>query len=348
MKQDIPKSILLIQLAGLGDMVMATPTIESLRRLYPQAKICLLTNPRSFEIIKGSPYIDEILVFKGFNNLFTVINKLRSYHFEMVINLYRLYSLKGAIKMFLLFWIIGGKQWVGRDTDGRGFFYHLKVPEKLTDKRHEVEYKLDIVRALGGQISDINLRAEYDKDDEDFVNSFLNKKGITGGDILVGINCSTFRPSRNWIIESYVKLADRIIDKLKVKVVFLGTARHRSLFTKIKDSMNQEALDFIGVFSVRQLAYFLKRCKLLVSPDSGTVHIASALRVPMVVLFGPGEYARYKPYGNEERTVIIRKNVDCAPCFKNTCRDNKCMKLITPEEIFKAAEQLLGKINEQV
>jgi ADP-heptose:LPS heptosyltransferase len=348
LNQDIPKSILIIQLAGLGDMVMATPAIEALKQLYPKAKICLLTNPRSIEIIRGNPYVDEVYVLIGARDIFTTIKKLRSNHFDMVVNLYRLYSLKGAIKMFLLFWLIRGKYWVGRDTDGRGFFYHLKVPEKLSDKRHEVEYKLDIVRALGGQISDTNLRAEHDRNDENFVNDILNKIGISQRDILVGINCSAFRSAYNWMIDGYAKLGDYLIERFKVKVIFLGVNKDRSKFVKIKALMRQKPLDFVGTFSVRQLAYFLKRCNLLVSPDCGTVHIASALAVPMVVLFGPGEYARYKPYGNEEKTVIIRKDVPCVPCFKNSCFDNRCMKLITPEEVFEASEQLLKKTNAQV
>lgn len=344
--KDTIKSVLVIQLAGLGDMVMATPAIEALRRLYPKTKICLLTNPRSIEIIRGAPYIDEVFVLRGFKDVFAIIKKLRGYHFDVVINLYRLYSMKGAIKMLLLFQCIAGKYWVGRDTDGRGFFYHLKIPEKLADERHEVEYKLDIVRVLGGEISDIHLRAEYDKNDEDFVSAFLKNKCIAGSDTLVGINCSTFRPSYNWIVESYAQLADYLIGRLGAKVAFLGTKKDRQLFATIRLLMRREPLDLLGQLSVRQLASFLKRCKLVISPDCGTVHIASALKVPLVVLFGPGEYARYKPYGNEERTIIIRKNnINCAPCFKSTCRDNKCMSLITPEEVFQAAEQLLGKIN---
>jgi ADP-heptose:LPS heptosyltransferase len=336
-------SLLVIQLAGLGDMIMATSAIEALRRLYPQAKICLLTNPRSVDIIRGSSYINEIFVLEGLRNIFIIIKRLRDYHFDMLINLCRLYSFKGAIKMFLLFWAIGGKYWVGRDTAGRGFFYHLKVPEKLSDKKHEVEYKVDIIGALGGEVKDINLKVEYDEGDENFVNAFLNREGITKDDILVGINCSTFRPSRNWGLESYAKLADYIVKRLRVKIIFLGIAKDKNLLLKIKKMMKQKPLDFVGAFSVRQLTIFLKRCRLLISPDSGMIHIASALEVPMVVLFGPGEYERYKPWGNEEKTIIIRKEVECSPCFKKICHNKKCMKLITPEEVFGAVEHLLGE-----
>lgn len=339
------KNILLIQLAGLGDMVMATPAIAGLRGLYPQAKICLLTNSRSQDIISDSPYINEIFVLRKISNIFMIIKQLRRYHFDIVINLYRLASFKGAIKMFLLFWAMGGKRWVGRDTDGKGFFYHVKVPEKLSAKRHEIEYKLDIIRALGGEIKDINLRVECDKNNENFVDALLKREGITENDILIGINCSTFRPSHNWIAKNYAKLADYIIERLKCKIAFVGITGDKNLFAKIKKLMKQKPLNFIGAFNVKQLVSFLKRCRLFISPDSGPMHIASALGVPMVILFGPGESERYRPWGNKKKTIIIKKTVKCSPCFKNLCRNKKCMKLITSEEVFWAVEQLLGKYN---
>jgi ADP-heptose:LPS heptosyltransferase len=263
------KSILLIQLAGLGDMIMATPAIEAIRNLYPKAKIYLLTNLRSKEIIRGNPYLDGIFIFGGFKNFLSLIRKLRRYHFDIVINLYRLYSFKGAIKMFFLFLLIGGKYWVGRDTDKKGFFYHLKVSENLLDEKHEVDCKLDIIRALGGKANQVSLRVEFDKEDEEFVDNFLKREGIIENDVVVGINCSTFKSSHNWITSSYAKLADSLIDRLKVKVAFIGVAKDKRLIAKIKKLMRHKPLDFIGRFNVRQLVAFLKRCQLLISPDSG-------------------------------------------------------------------------------
>ena len=346
--KDKPKSILVIQLAGLGDIVMATPAIEALRRLYPKAKIFLLINSRSADIIRGFPYIDGIFILDRLHDAFTVVPKLRKYRFDTVINLYRLYTFFGAVKMFLLFWMIAGKYWVGRDTDRRGFFYHLKVPEKLSEQRHEIEYKLDIIRALGAKIEDISLSVEYDSLDEEFVKDLLSKRDITEDDILIAINCSTFRPSHNWLVEHYAELADKIIERLKVKVVFLGVERDRNSFNEIKNVMRHEALNFIGIFTVRQFAVFLKRCRVLISPDTGAIHIASAIGTPVVVLCGPSEHKRYRPWASKEKAVVITKEVECSPCFKYSCRSRKCMSLILPDEVFAAVSMLLEKNNVQI
>ena len=243
--------------------------------------------------------------------------------------------------MLLLFWAVGAKLWVGRDTDGRGFFYDLKVPEKLAEQKHEIEYKFDIVHALGGRVSDVRLEVCCDKGDDGFVEDILGARGVRRDDVLVGINCSTFRPSRNWTAERYADLADRLHDRLNARVCFTGVAGDKSLFEEIKGLAGCNITDLMGVFTTRQLACFFKRCRLLISPDCGAAHIAAAVRAPLVVLFGPGEYARYRPYGNDNKTIVIRKEVDCSPCLRDVCRHKKCMMLITPAEVFDAARRLL-------
>ena len=229
-----------------------------------------------------------------------------------------------------------------------GFFvqqFVIKVKENRADRKHEIEHKLDIVRRLGGEVSEVNLKAGYGKEDEAFINSILSQEGIGENYILVGINCSTFRPSRNWSINNYAKLADEIMGKLKIKTVLLGAAKEKGLSREIEKHMRNKPLNLVGKLNLRQLAAFLKKCTLLISPDSGPVHIAAALKTPLIVLFGPGEYERYRPWDNEEQTIVIRKEVECAPCFKRNCRNNQCMKLITSQEVFEAVKQLLNRYN---
>lgn len=318
-------SILAIQLAGLGDMVLATPALSALRKLYNKSKVCLLTNSRSADIIKGSQDVDEVFVADNFFYVLKIIKKIRAYNFDIAVNLYRLYSFKGALKMFLLFLAIGGRYWVGRDTNGRGFFYHLKIKEKLPDEKHEVEHKLDIIQALGGQIDAINLKVEYDIKDDNFVADILNKEGIGSNDILIGMNCATFKSSRNWKIAGYIQLAERLIRELSVKVAFCGRDIDRKIFNNIRENLSVEVVDLVGKLTVRQLAAFIKHCNLFISPDSGPMHLAAALNVPLVALFGQGEYSELRPFGEERIIRIIRTPI----------------KSITVEEVLNAAKGLL-------
>jgi heptosyltransferase-2 len=193
---------------------------------------------------------------------------------------------------------------------------------------------------MGAEVKEINFNLDFTSEDEQFVDQFLNNKGINHSQRLLAINCSTFRPSRNWPYQFYAQLANQLYQQAKAKIVFLGVDKDKDAFMQIKKQLNFAPLDFIGAFTVRQLGVFLKKCALLISPDSGTMHIANALGTPLVVLFGPGEYERYRPY-NKMNTIIINKNVECAPCFKLHCSKKKCMELIRPEEVLAAAKQLL-------
>jgi len=319
------KNILVIQLAGLGDMVLATPTLSELRQLYPHTGIFLLTNSRSADIVRGSPDIDGIFIADNLAGFLKLIKKIRSCHFDLVINLYRLHSFRGAIKMLLLFSAIGGKYWVGRNTDGRGFFYHLKVKEQLSDTRHEVEHKLDIITALGGKIKDINFKLGYDKENELFIRGLLKKEGIREEDTLIGINCTTVSLGRNWTAAGYHQLTEQLIRDLPVKVVFCGSRLNRKIFDDIKIGLSVRVIDLVGRLTVKQLVAFIRRCNLFISPDSGPAHIASVLKVPLVSLFGEGEYDKFRPYGDEKKIRIIRTP----------------LKLITGERVAEQVKQLL-------
>jgi len=321
------KNILVIQLAGLGDMVLATPALEGIRKLYPESRIFLLTNSRAVDIIKGSHDIDEIFISDNLKDFLGLVKKLRLYHFDIVIDFYRLYSIKGAIKMFLLFLAIGGKFWVGRDTDSRGFFYHLKVKEELSDTKHEVEHKLDIIRALGGDINSIDFKVRYNKEDEFFIGNLLEEKGIEKEDIFIGINCTTVSPGRNWTLEGYRELAEQLIKELPAKVAFCGNRLDYKIFDVSTFDSSAKIIDLVGRLTVGQLIAFIRRCNLFISPDSGPAHIAAALKIPLVSLFGEGEYSKFRPYGDDKIIRIIRTPV----------------KFITPEEILAATRNLLNK-----
>ncbi len=332
-------SILVIQLAGLGDMVLATPAINALKDSYPRASISLLTNGRSAELIAGSKQIDDILILNNTGDLLKIAGLLRSRHYDIVINLARLYSFIGAIKMCLLFWLINGKFSLGRNTDGKGFFYTLKVPEALKELKHEVESKIYVISAMGADVKKINFSLNISHNDEQFIDKFLSQKGIKPDERFLVINCSTFRPSRNWPAEYYAELSNQLNLEIKRKIIFIGVSKEKAFFIRIKKLLNFEPLDFIGVFTVKQLVAFLKRSSLLISPDSGVVHIANSLGIPLVELFGPGEFHRYHPYNNVN-AIVINKNAECAPCFKTNCRNKKCMELIKPNEVLAAVKQL--------
>jgi heptosyltransferase-1/heptosyltransferase-2 len=319
------KNILVVQLAGLGDMVLATPALSALRQNYPGSRIFLLTNSRAADIVRGSEDIDEIFICDTVRAFLNLLKRLRSLHFDLVINLYRIYSFSGMIKMLLLFTGIGGKYWAGRDTDGRGFFYTFKAADTLGGSRHEVERKLDIVRALGGKVDQIRFKIRYTQEEEIALENLFKKEGINKQNALIGINCTTVSPGRNWTRQGYQGLAERLVTEFPVEVVFCGNKLNYNIMGDFRADTALRVKDMTGKLTLMQLVVFIRRCKLLISPDSGPGHIAASLGTPLVSLFGEGEYEKLRPYGEEKKVRIIRTP----------------LKLITVEQVFEQAKQLL-------
>ncbi|HQP92278.1 MAG TPA: glycosyltransferase family 9 protein [Candidatus Omnitrophota bacterium] len=318
-------NILVIQLAGLGDMVLALPALTGLRESFPNARISVLSNSRAKEVIRGLGWVDELFVCDNYGDFLFKISALRKKNFDMVINLYRIYSWAGAVKMFFVFSCIGGKYWVGRDTDSRGFFYNIKVKEDLPDDIHEVEHKLACIRAVAPDLKDVKPDLRVLPQDQRALELVLESEGIKPGDLLVGINCATFDPSRNWPSSCYARLAEILSFELKAKVAFSAAEKDRAFLKNIKRSTNAPIVDLCGKLTVGELIAFIKKCDVYVTPDSGPMHIAAFLGVPLLALFGEGEYSELRPFGRDDKIIVIRKPV----------------KLITPSEAAGSVRELL-------
>ncbi len=341
------QKILVIKLAGIGDIILATPALRALRRKFPQAYIALLTTPRAAEIIKGSPYLDELFFLsstsKNLGGVINLIRSLRRKRFDVAINLYNLFTLRGAFKVALLMYLIGVRYRVGRDTDSRGFFYTIKVPDERFSERHEVEYNLDVVQALGADIKDKKLEIPISDKDREYVQEFLKQNGIGEDDLVVGLNPGAFRPSRRWGKESFARVGDELVKRYQAKIIITGGPEEIELAQKIADMIKIELIIATGEVTIKQLVSLIERCNLFISNDTGAMHMAAAMKTPLVALFGPGLLARYGPYGDRNRYVVVKKDVECSPCYKFKCRKHLCMKLITVEDVLQAAEELLRR-----
>ncbi|MCM8800410.1 MAG: glycosyltransferase family 9 protein [Candidatus Omnitrophica bacterium] len=349
------KKILVVQLAGIGDLVMATPTLRALRNLFPCAYIGLLVLSRSADLIKGLPYIDEVfaldirftdimsLFYKGaFLRVFKVLKELNRHRFDMLINLEEISSFKGALKMALLFWFIGSKYKVGRDTDGRGFFFNIKVEEKTQDKLHAVEANLRVAKRLGAEIKDKGLEIPLSFKERKAIEDLLRDNNISPQELLIGLNPGAFRPSRRWPKEYWIGLAERIIEEYKGKVIIIGEIIKQKDLDRLKQEIKNNIL-IADKLSLKGLSALIERLNLFITNDSGPMHIAVAVNTALIAIFGPGDVDKFFPYTSPERYILLRKPVDCLrPCERFSCRDLKCLRVITPEDVMQAVKKMLN------
>ena len=293
------KKILILQLAGVGDLVIATPTLKALRARFKAAHIGLLVISRSAELIRDCPYIDDLFIldikdtglkglFKGkvFIKTYKTIKKLRRQKFDTLINLQRTGSWVGSFKMAILFWLISAKYKVGRDTDGRGFFFNFKIKESSQEHKHEVEANLDVARALGANIDEAKLEVPIFEEDRIFISNFLNQHNISDKDLLIGLNPGSFLPSRGWFIKRWVQLADRLIEKYSYKIIIIGDENRKKMISEIVELTEKKPIIMLTNLTLKQLVALIERLNLFITNDTGPMHIAVATETPLIALFG--------------------------------------------------------------
>lgn len=335
------KKILVINLVGIGDLIMSTPAIKALRRQFQDAKICLLVYSFNKELVENSPYVDNIFVLDRRLNMKDIdtLFKLRKINFDIAINLYNVYSKRGAINMATMLKIIKAKKTLGRDTDGRGFFYDYKIPERFDDLTHQVERMLAVVESLGAKEEDKRLDIWISEEKHNNLDTFLKNTNISKEDFIIGLNPGSIRPSHRWPIKNFAILANALKNNYKAKVVVTGNKKEIGLARRLKQLSGEDIFISSGEFSLSDLVNFIRVCNIYISNDTGPMHIANALGVPLVAITGSGSKMTY-PY-LKEKTIILKKDIDCSPCYKNYCWRLDCLKAISPEDVMKAVKTLL-------
>lgn len=338
--------ILIVNLGGIGDVLLSTPALRALKNNFPQAQISILVVPRVYEIVKGLSYIDNIFIFyKGyspislFKNFFTLL-ALRKRHFDLLLNMRTIVSEKSARKIKFLINIIHPKLKVGRDTDGRGNFFDLKIPETYKGQKYEMAYDIETVEALSAEVADRSIDFKVDNASIEKIEKILEKEGIYRDDLLIGIHPGG-RNSRRWPLENFSQVIAEIYKKISCKFVITGGKDEVSLVAKLVKMTNPKVINLANQLNIRELGALIKRCNLYISNDTGPMHIAAILEAPLIAIFGAGDVIRYDPRNIFGKAEIFHKKVECATCEKNKCKSLQCLIKISSEEVIKTALHFL-------
>jgi predicted lipopolysaccharide heptosyltransferase III len=352
-----PKRILVIKLVAIGDLVVTLPLLKALRSRYPRSYIGVLIVPRVREVVEGCKYIDEIFEYDiwGKHRDWKVMKLmwfLRNKKFDLVIELDHYYRISSLLSYFS-----GAKRRIGFDFKGQGRRYLLtdRVPYEVD--KHEVEVFLNTFRALGNKITPNKLvEIEVTEGDKKFIDNFLKLHRISlDKDIVIGIHPGTsiVAKSRRWENEKFAWLIDTLQEKFKAKVIITGgyDKEETQLVNKIVSLTKLKPVVAARCVSIKQFAELIRRCTLFISVDTGPMHIAAAMQTPVVALFGPNTPKKWAPFGSQH--VVIYKKLPCSPCIKqylgeiSKCRDNKCMKKISSEEVLEVVKNQLSILTQR-
>jgi ADP-heptose:LPS heptosyltransferase len=340
-----PKKIIVVDFGGVGDLVLAIPFFRGLKRAFPSSGVSVLCAKRAGGILNEQPYIKRLFLAPiTLFGLLKVSLQLRKKRFDMAINLMPETSYFSAIKMYLLFLLINARQWVGRNTEGRGFFYHIKIPEQEMQMENEVMFYGKIFRAISDKDFNEQLEFYISQRSRKMAGELLKKERNFQNDPLVLINPGSDWPAKRWFIERYAEVVKRLHDLfLHVEFGVIGTQGETELAHFIKGNIGDRVFILSGKTPLEFLPAVMDKASLVITNDSGPAHIARAVGTPVVILAGPSAPAFFSIQGRNETRVIYHP-VSCAPCLRVSCDKLDCWKAISVQEVVEVTSQFLERI----
>jgi heptosyltransferase-2 len=338
------KRILVCRTDRIGDVLLSTPVIRNLREKYPHAYIAMMVSSYAREIVEGNPYLDEVIVYdkegihKRLSQSIRFSRALRDKAFELAIILHP------TNRVHLLTFFAGIPRRVGYDRKF-GFLLTDRIKHvKQLGEKHESEYNLDLLRYLGIEPRDKTLFMPIRKDAEEYAERILKKEGVNSSDLLLAVHPAASCPSKIWPNERFAEVANTLSRKYGFKILVMAGPKDTALAQKLIQSLRYPAINLAGRTSVAELASFLRRSTLFISNDSGPVHIASAVGVPVVSIFGRAQKGlgplRWGPVGLRDK--FLHRQVGCIECLAHNCqKEFACLKAITVEDVLRAAEEIL-------
>ena len=328
------RRILLIKPSSLGDIVHAMPTCAAIRRAYPKARLTWLVKRVWAGLVERIDGVDRVWpVEPTLAGWLSQVPLLRTEHFDLVVDL------QGLFRSAAIGWFSGSPLLVGfaNGREGSPWFYSRRVPVPQVEM-HAVDRYLLVAKAVGaGQSGTPEFRFRIPKTDHDEIDRLLSRSGVTPGTSWVAMNPSARWPTKRWPAASFAEVADRLQQEGFGAVVMIGGPEEQADVATVSAMMKTPVVNLAGATTVGLLPALLSKASLLMTNDSGPMHIAAAVGTPVVALFGPTSAVRTGPYGVGHD--VLTGKVPCSPCFSRTCQHTShlaCLTIITPDQVLSA------------
>jgi len=314
----------------IGDAVLCLSSIAYIKEKMPQARITVIAKNWVKDVFLNHPAVDEIIALDKPQT--ALIKEIKKQNFDAGI------LFTNSFSSAFLFFIAGVKKRIGYKTDLRSIFLTdgLNLPKNL-EKIHQRDYYFEIVKKLvPGNETPKNPILYIDNNETGKADAILKNLNVSENVKIVGMfPGASYGPAKMWHTEKFKLLAGKIVKTGKAKVLIFGSGKEKRLGEIMQDKENN-AINLCGKTTVRELMALTKRCAVFITNDTGPMHMASALNIPVIAIFGPTNPDRTSPLGP---SVIIKKEVSCSPCKHRVCpfKNHECMEKISVEEVFEAA-----------
>jgi len=338
-KNDIIKTVAVISNTAIGDTLMATPVIRALKGLEPKTKIVAVLNPENAALFTTNPNINEVVLFGGrWRGFLGAVRKLEELNIDAALLLHSNEPQATPLA------VLSGAKTIIKIPNDKSPFSSFHTNPKIASKndRHGIYDRLEQLSFLGIESSDVSM--ELFLKDEWLLEAkeFLDVHGCKDS-ILVGFQIGASTKSRMWFEERWAELAKMLLATVpNIRILLTGSPKERAQTQKIKNMIPDErVINAAGALSIGGAAALIKEVGVFVTPDTGPMHIAIALRTPSVALFAVADPIKSGAAYDKEIHVQIKKPRTCDPCVSKLCKYQKCMLQIEATEVFSEVLKML-------
>ena len=333
------KKILLRAPNWVGDSAVATPAMRAIRAKFPDAEITVMVRPSVSGVFASAGFVDHVWTEprpSGIREWFRIARDVRRHQFDMAVLFPN--SFESAAMVFL-----GGvPQRIGYSMDSRGWMLTQRIQGEKR-KVHHVNYYLELAKAVSADVSNPTMEMSARPEDRANARKLVAAAGIpANARFMILSPGAAFGAAKRWGDQQFAAAADTLAEEYKLAVVIIGSEGERSISDSIRQFMKATPVILNGKTSLETLIGLIAESSLMLGNDSGPVHLASALGIPAVAVFGATDFIVAAPYGPLGRAVHVP--VECSPCWLRECPiDHRCMTRVSPEMVCAAAREVIGR-----
>lgn len=359
---------MVISLQGLGDLLLITPLLSGLKKSFPRSQVTVLTLKANEGILDGNGDVDKVFGFnpRDKNNILKVMGlicRIRKEQFDLTICTY-----PSGLRSAVIAYLSGAKERLGQNLNlFRRFRWLFTRLVPVTSIKHAVLMNMDFLVILGFNTNHFStgLTLQVGPEDIIYAEKFLRCNDVSESDTVIAVHAGggEFTAAyRSWPLDRFAKTADELADKYGAKIVFIGGKGDKAAVNKVAGMMKNKSIIAAGKMSLKQTAGLLMKARLLLCNNSGPMHIAAALNMRTVSIFGSADPEIHRPWGSGH--IVLRSSSECAPCyypffrdtlketgFRNSwigrrfvCKagDYRCLTDITTDQAVEAASRIIN------
>ncbi len=344
-------NILIVKMSAIGDVIHTLPALNAIRSNYPHAKITWLVEEAAADIIYGHKALDRVILSKrkkwikelfsskyrhALKKIRNFIKELRDTEYDMIIDFH------GLLKSGAMVMLARGKRKIGFDKGmDHAEYSHLFYNERIAPvsmEVHALKRGLMLLEAIGIKADKVEYGLSVSENDRLEIDRLFDKKRIDPKKRIICINPQATWETKLWSKKKFAVLSDKIIKDFNAQIIFTGGDSDRDAVSEIISMMHGKCINFTGLTTLKSLAALYEKADILVTTDTGPMHLGAAKGVRVIAIFGSTAPWRTGPFG--EQHGIIRSEITCSPCFKKECKTKECMEKITVDHVFEAVEKL--------